>query len=70
MKIGWELTEKSAKFIHHGYCESDYTRRQTNLYCMLFADISVNSQPIFMKFCKDYFRVTRRLPWNFVLQKS
>ena len=24
MKIGWELTEKSAKFIHHGWCESDY----------------------------------------------
>ena len=24
MKIGWELTEKSAKIIHHGWCESDY----------------------------------------------
>ena len=42
-----------------------YTRRQINLYRMFFADFSVNSQPILMKFCKDYFRVTRRLPWNF-----
>ena len=32
-----------------------YTRRQINLYHMFFADSSVNSQPIFMKFCKDYF---------------
>ena len=24
MKIDWELTEKSAKFIHHGECESWY----------------------------------------------
>ena len=30
-----------------------------NLYRMLFfANFSVNSQPILMKFCKDYFRVT------------
>ena len=42
-----------------------YTRRQINLYRMFFADFSVNSQPIFMKFCKEYFRVTRRLLWNF-----
>ena len=33
----------------------DYTRRQINLYRMFFADFSVNSQPILMKFCKDYF---------------
>ena len=26
MKIDWELTEKSAKFIHHGECESSYSR--------------------------------------------
>ena len=26
MKIGCELTEKSAKFIHHGWCESDYSK--------------------------------------------
>ena len=25
MEIDWELTEKSAKFIHHGECESWYT---------------------------------------------
>ena len=25
MKIDWELTEKSAKFIHHGECESWYS---------------------------------------------
>ena len=24
MKIDWELTEKSEKFIHHGECESWY----------------------------------------------
>ena len=39
-----------------------YTCRQINLYRMFFADFPVNSQPILMKFCKDYFRVTRRLP--------
>ena len=42
--------------------KNDYTRRQINLYRMFFADFSVNSQPILMKFCKDYFLVTRRLP--------
>ena len=31
-----------------------YTRRQINLYRMFLADFSVNSQPILMKFCKDY----------------
>ena len=31
---------------------------------MFFADFSFNSQPILMKFCKDYFRVTWRLPWH------
>ena len=39
-----------------------YTRRQINLYRMFFADFSVNSQRIFMNFCMDYLRVTRRLP--------
>ena len=38
-----------------------YTHRQMNLYRMFFADFSVNSHPIFMKFCMDYLRVTRRL---------
>ena len=33
----------------------DYTRRQINLYRMFFADFSVNSQPIFMQFCEEYF---------------
>ena len=31
---------------------------------MFFADFSVNSQPIFIKFCMDYLQVTRRLPCN------
>ena len=44
---------------------SYYTRRQINLYRMFFANFSVNSQPIFMKFCMDYLRVTRRLPGYF-----
>ena len=39
-----------------------YTRRQINLYRMFFADFSVNSQPIFIKFCMDYVQITRRLP--------
>ena len=39
-----------------------YTRCRINLHRMFFADFSVNSEPILMKFCKDYFRVTRRLP--------
>ena len=50
------------------YCSRSgnyYTRRQINLYRMFFADFSVNSQPISMKFWKEYFLVTRRLPWNF-----
>ena len=33
----------------------NYTRRQINLYRLFCANFSVNSQPIFMKFCKDYF---------------
>ena len=40
----------------------DYTRRRINLYRMFYADFSVNSQPIFMKFCMDHLRVTWRLP--------
>ena len=39
----------------------NYTCRQINLYRMFFADFSVNYQPIFMKFCMAYLRVTRRL---------
>ena len=35
----------------------NYTRSQIILYRMFFADFSVNSQPIFMKFCMDYLRV-------------
>ena len=42
-----------------------YTRRRINLYRRFFVDFSVKFQPIFMKFCMDYLRVTRRLPWNF-----
>ena len=38
----------------------NYTRRHIYLYRMFFADFSVHSQLIFMKFCKDCFRVTRR----------
>ena len=30
MKISWELTEKSAKFIHHGQCDSDYSHDNDN----------------------------------------
>ena len=31
-----------------------HTRRQISLYRMFFADFSVNSQPIFMEFYKDF----------------
>ena len=37
MEIDWELTEKSAKFIHHGECESWYSylfRLHLNTYDM------------------------------------
>ena len=37
------------------YMMSLYTRRQINLYRMFFADFSVNSQLILMKFCKEIF---------------
>ena len=50
-----------------------YTHRQINLYCMIFVDFSVNSQPILMKFCKDCFRVTWRLQYlkcKFVITTS
>ena len=46
-------------FIH--ILTSIYTRRQINLYPMFFANFLVNSQPILMQFCKEYFRVMRRL---------
>ena len=47
-----------------------FTRRQINLYRMFFANFSVNSLPIFMKFCKVFFRVTRRLPWKYWIVKK
>ena len=47
-----------------------YTRCQITLYRMFFADFSDNSQPILMKFCKDYFRVTRRLPVHEIFIKK
>ena len=32
---------------------------------VFFADFSVNSESIFMKFCKHSFQLFRRLPWKF-----
>ena len=32
-----------------------YTRRQINQDRMIFGDFSVNSEPIFLKFCKGHF---------------
>ena len=32
-----------------------YTRRQINQDRMIFGDFSVNSKPIFFKFCKGHF---------------
>ena len=56
------MRSASTKRSREQYRGSIYTRRQISLYRMFFVDISVNSQPIFMKFSKDYFRGTRRLP--------
>ena len=33
-----------------------YTRRQINQDRMIFGDFSINSKPIFLKFCKGHFR--------------
>ena len=38
------------------------SRRHINLYRMVFPDFSVNSQLIFMKFCRDYFRIMQVRP--------
>ena len=35
--------------------ERYYTRRQINQDRMIFGDFSVNSEPIFLKFCKGHF---------------
>ena len=32
-----------------------YTRRQINQDRMIFGDFSINSEPIFLKFCKSHF---------------
>ena len=37
---------------------------------MFFTDFSVNSQPIWMKFRKDYFRVARRLAYPKIFIKK
>ena len=76
-RIDWEIAENHAILVNltasigvygtradHHTAEA-YTRRQINLYRMFFADFSVNSQLIVMKFCMDYLRVTRRIPWDF-----
>ena len=34
---------------------TNYTRRQINKDRMIFGDFSVNSEPIFLKFCKGHF---------------
>ena len=49
------LLAQFSLYVHKGGLKPD----SFHLYRMFFADISVNFQPIFMKFCKDYFRVTR-----------
>ena len=43
------------------YNVSLYTRHQINFYRMFFTDFSINSQAILLKFCSDYFHITRRL---------
>ena len=53
-----------------------YTRRQINLYRMFFADLSVNSQPILMKFWRtvlktygNYREVFIKKYWADIVQK-
>ena len=43
------------------YTSIDFNVGTFNLYRMFFADITVNPQPILMKFCKGFLQVTRRL---------
>ena len=49
-----------------------YIRLQINLYRMFFVDFPVNSQSIFMKFCKDYFRGAYReiFIWKYCIAKK
>ena len=42
-----------------------YTRRQINQDRMIFGDFSVNSKPIFFKFCKGHFLFKSQQPWKF-----
>ena len=60
-RIGGEIAENHAILVNLT-SSIVYTSRQINLYRIFFTDFSVNSQLILMKFCKDYFRVRRRLP--------
>ena len=46
-----------------------YKFNQINLYRTFFPAFSANSQLIFMKFSKNYFRVTRRLYHEIFIKK-
>ena len=41
------------------------TIKMNNQDRMFFADFSLNSQQIFMKFCKHYFSKESQQPWKF-----
>ena len=49
------LLAQFSLYVHKGGLKPD------SFHFISFADFSVNSQPILMKFCKDYFRVTTSL---------
>ena len=40
---------------HQMVTYKDYTRSQINQDRMIFGDFSLNSEPIFLKFCKGHF---------------
>ena len=57
MKIGGELTEKSAKIIHHGYCESDYKRDYGHFYSVLLLSLLSGTKSVFSHLDFQLFRL-------------
>ena len=49
------IAETKRKQDHRIESKRLYTRRQINQDRMIFGDFSVNSEPIFFKFCEGHF---------------
>ena len=65
MEIDLELTEKSAKNTQRWKLTATIVAVNFHQRWVFFADFSVNSESIFMKFYKHSFHLIRRLPWKF-----